>query len=386
MTEFSDSDLQVSDGFQLGSWSVRPAAGSMLRQQQRVALSPRQMGLLLYFAERPGALLEKEELLAAVWCGAAVEDGALPRCISELRRLLEDSAQNPAYIETVPRRGYRLIAAVTPLPEAPASSEPTAHAPRKPWAFAAASGLLFCALFTASAHDRANGPRSGGRETEPRPQRRSSVAVLDFDNLTPSTTHGWLSDALSETLAAELAASPALRVVQADALAEPAGSPAGSSPGAGRPGGSEGAGDSEAEATRERLRTLSVDFVVYGSYLAPDDAPESALRLDVWVEDVASGHTLAVLTEVRSISQVLQTLSLMGARQRSRLDQGGDGGSAEAPAAGAPEAPGSARGAGEEEIAARSPDRLGVSRRPTAEPRRTDPGCTAGGLAARGSG
>jgi hypothetical protein len=70
------------------------------------------MDVLVYLAAEPGRVIPKEELLEAVWGGAFVEEGALSQAIHSLRKALGDDARQPRYIQTIPKRGYRLIAPV----------------------------------------------------------------------------------------------------------------------------------------------------------------------------------------------------------------------------------------------------------------------------------
>ena len=72
------------------------------------------MDVLVALAERAGDTVTKNELLDRVWAERIVYESVLPRTISELRRLLDDSALQPRYVETVPKRGYRLVATVAP--------------------------------------------------------------------------------------------------------------------------------------------------------------------------------------------------------------------------------------------------------------------------------
>lgn len=79
-------------------------------------LEPKVMEVLVALAEHAGEVVEREELLRCVWGSrAAVADEPLTRCIAELRRALGDSRQTPAFIQTIPKRGYRLLCAIEPL-------------------------------------------------------------------------------------------------------------------------------------------------------------------------------------------------------------------------------------------------------------------------------
>ncbi len=72
------------------------------------------MNLLVFLAREPGRVVSKEEIVEAVWEGRIVADSALSRVIADLRRALDDDARQPRYIETIPKRGYRLIAEIRP--------------------------------------------------------------------------------------------------------------------------------------------------------------------------------------------------------------------------------------------------------------------------------
>src|SRR5436309_14871671 len=82
-------------------------AGRLWRGDQPVALRPKAWALLCYLAERPGILVTKDELHAAVWGDVVVSDDTLTRTLAELRQMLGDAAQTSRIIETVHRRGLR---------------------------------------------------------------------------------------------------------------------------------------------------------------------------------------------------------------------------------------------------------------------------------------
>ncbi|MGH9603253.1 MAG: winged helix-turn-helix domain-containing protein [Terriglobales bacterium] len=82
-------------------------------------LEPKMMEVLVYLAEHQGGVVPKEELMRTVWADTFVTDDVLTRCIHELRRALEDDAKEPHVIQTVPKRGYRLMLAVEPVVPVP---------------------------------------------------------------------------------------------------------------------------------------------------------------------------------------------------------------------------------------------------------------------------
>ncbi len=81
-------------------------------------IEPRVADVLRYLAERPGQVVGREELIEAVWKTTNISDDVLSRCAGLIRRLFEDDAQEPRVLETITKRGYRLIADVRPLDEA----------------------------------------------------------------------------------------------------------------------------------------------------------------------------------------------------------------------------------------------------------------------------
>jgi DNA-binding winged helix-turn-helix (wHTH) protein len=84
----------------------------LLRDGVPVELSSRYLDALILLASQPGALISKDRFMDEVWRGVPVTDEALTQCIKSLRRVLGDDAARPRFIETVPKHGYRFVAAV----------------------------------------------------------------------------------------------------------------------------------------------------------------------------------------------------------------------------------------------------------------------------------
>jgi DNA-binding winged helix-turn-helix (wHTH) protein len=99
--------------FDLGDWRVDAASGEIARRAggDAVRLEPKLMDLLVLFAGSPGRIIGKDEVIAAVWGGRAIGDDTLASAISKLRKAL-GAGKTQKYIETVPKRGYRLVAEV----------------------------------------------------------------------------------------------------------------------------------------------------------------------------------------------------------------------------------------------------------------------------------
>lgn len=98
--------------FYVGEWLVDPATGRIRRQNEEVKLEPKVMEVLCYMAARPGMVITREHLESDVWTGTIVGYDALTATIIKLRKALQDDSKNPKYIETLPKKGYRLIADV----------------------------------------------------------------------------------------------------------------------------------------------------------------------------------------------------------------------------------------------------------------------------------
>jgi DNA-binding winged helix-turn-helix (wHTH) protein/Flp pilus assembly protein TadD len=128
----------------IGEWRAELLTGRLVRNGEERNLEPKVMDLLFLLGSRPGVVLSREELIAQLWPGMVVGDDALARTIFKLRKALEDDPKSPRFIETLPKRGYRLIAEVSPSP--PQRSRPAAPVNRRPLAM----GFIALALLLAT--------------------------------------------------------------------------------------------------------------------------------------------------------------------------------------------------------------------------------------------
>jgi DNA-binding winged helix-turn-helix (wHTH) protein len=96
----------------IGPWLVEPSLNLLTCGEASVRVRAQLMDLLLCLASRPGKVFAKEEIVADVWEGRWIADSALSRCVAELRAAIGDDAQQPRVIQTIIKRGYRLIAPV----------------------------------------------------------------------------------------------------------------------------------------------------------------------------------------------------------------------------------------------------------------------------------
>src|SRR5438105_2346400 len=115
----------------------------LAREGQEVPLPPRVIGVLDVLTARPGEIVSKQELIETVWKDAFVSDTSLAEAISFLRQALGDDPQQPSYIQTIHRRGYRFLPAAADAPAESVVAAPAAAVPRDnlvallPWALVA---------------------------------------------------------------------------------------------------------------------------------------------------------------------------------------------------------------------------------------------------------
>lgn len=102
----------------VGPWRVDAGTGELRRGNEALRVEPKVAEVLLHLARRSGQVVSRDELLNTVWPGVMVGDDALTQAIIKLRKALGDDAKRPTYIETLAKRGYRLIAPVGRVTEA----------------------------------------------------------------------------------------------------------------------------------------------------------------------------------------------------------------------------------------------------------------------------
>lgn len=96
-------------GFYLGDLLVEPLKGRVTDQQKSRHLAPKAIEVLLCLAESPGELVTRETLLGTVWGAGQGSHEALGHAVSEIRHALDDHPDDPRFIQTLPKRGYRLL-------------------------------------------------------------------------------------------------------------------------------------------------------------------------------------------------------------------------------------------------------------------------------------
>ena len=104
--------LSSAAPFRLGDWVIEPRLNCVSRGDQSVHVRRQLIDLLVFLAGRPGQVVSKEEIFQGVWPGQFVAESGLARCISQLRDVFDEDPRDPKVIQTIPTRGYRLVAEV----------------------------------------------------------------------------------------------------------------------------------------------------------------------------------------------------------------------------------------------------------------------------------
>jgi len=192
---------------QVAGWRVERNLNRLSRNGKSVQVEPKAMEVLVFLAEHPGEVLSREAILQAVWADTHVCNEVLTYCIFELRKALEDDAKNPQIIQTIPRRGYRLIA---PVRTEAGLTQPAPAEPKRriPWLYIGATALVVAALsgsvywYSASARALAES---------------DFVLLTDFVNSTGETV---FDDTLKHALAMHLNQTPFLNIYPEERVRE----------------------------------------------------------------------------------------------------------------------------------------------------------------------
>ena len=195
--------------FHIADWRVDPANNQICQGEQVSRLEPRAMDVLVYLAKRQGQVVSREELEAMVWDRRIVTHDAMSAAINKLRKAFNDDPRHPRIIETVSKRGYRLIAPVT---QAGSSSEQVApvktHMYRRQPVILLFFFLLLLTVFVAVWL-----ARLGGESPVHSGVVLPSVVVLPFHNLGQDMAQDYFSDGITDDLITDLSKVKRLRVI-----------------------------------------------------------------------------------------------------------------------------------------------------------------------------
>lgn len=216
----------MDQDFKLGPWVVRPTLNSVSRNGDNTRLEPKAIEVLACLAQADGGVVSKDKLIADVWADTPfVGDDVLVRCISDLRRAMEDDAKAPHIIETIPKRGYRLLEKVElidPTPP-PKSLQVPAYADQfsgttqtgfwRRWqSFLFLSAVIVILAVGAIYGWRIIRHRISLKATAIAAPIRS-LAVLPFENLSGDPAQEYFADGMTDEVITMLAKDLPLRVI-----------------------------------------------------------------------------------------------------------------------------------------------------------------------------
>ena len=203
-----------------GEYALDLRTGELLRGATPLKLQPQPGRVLTILVRRAGQVVTRQELASEVWGSETFVDyeQGLNYAVRQIRAVLEDDAEHPRFLETLPKRGYRFIAPLTdagPVEEAPLpSKEPDSQAirPKFPWRVAVACivlGGLAASIIVGLNWDhlrRRWRPGLSGHRIE-------SLAVLPLHNLSHDPEQEYFSDGMTDQLITDLAKFGGLRVI-----------------------------------------------------------------------------------------------------------------------------------------------------------------------------
>lgn len=180
--------------------------GELRRDGKPLGLQEKPLQILLALLENPGVLVSREELHHRLWPDDTFLgfDEGLNTAIRKLRQVLNDSADAPRYIETIPKRGYRFIATVDFVPEGTRSTDLRERRSRRKLAVVAGA---FAILVTALV---AGGVLLRTRKGSP---SFSSIVVLPLEQLSGDASQEYFADGMTDAITTSLAKMKSLRVI-----------------------------------------------------------------------------------------------------------------------------------------------------------------------------
>jgi TolB-like protein/DNA-binding winged helix-turn-helix (wHTH) protein len=319
-----------------GVFEVDLRAGELTRLGKRVRLQEQPFQLLAMLLAKPGVLVTREELHLKLWPETTVDfDHGLNKAVSKIREALGDSAENPRFVETVARRGYKFLADVTVVGDeqpAPESVDLARQLNAGPLDLRAATALPAAALpattSPAAAPPAAVSPAAtpsatpppgrsnrlaqwffGGllvlvvllltviRPSTPPSPEIHSIAVLPLQNLSTDMSQDYFTDGMTDELITDLAQIRRLRVIASPSSI---------------------ANGRSHQSPREIARNLNVDAVLTGSVLFSNNHVRITARLvkmpserDVWAQSYErdTQHPLKTQSEIaQSIADELRNI------------------------------------------------------------------------------
>lgn len=272
--------------FTVGDWLVEPQLDRISRDDDVRSLRPQVMELLVFLAAHPGSVVPANILLSELWDGRIVTEGSVYNCVSELRAALTGPEDKPL-IETIPRRGYRLVAPVAQV-DSEGSDQPSDRNARP------ARALVLTAM-TVVATGALAWLILESRPGPTHPSEIRSLAVLPLDNLSSSPEQDeYFTHGMTEALIARLGRIPELRVISRTSAMQL----------------------KQSDMTIPQIaEALHVDGVVEGSVMTAEDE----VRITLQLIDGATDTHLWTNSYIRSVDDILDLQTEMANSIASEL-------------------------------------------------------------------
>ena len=223
MTTPTDLSVQISSNqpFMLGDWHVDPTSCRITKGDKTIRLEPKVMEVLVYLASNPGKVISREELEEKIWTGTIVGYDALTSTMLKLRKAFKDSPKDPQLIETVPKRGYRLIAPVLPItdreqPSLLRSSTKTTTIPFLKSGNWLITLVVISILMIIGGIQLFRFAQKPADISTTEVTNRLSIAVLPLTNLSEDSNQEYFADGLTNDLITDLTRLSSLIVISRD--------------------------------------------------------------------------------------------------------------------------------------------------------------------------
>lgn len=248
------TEEELRQGFTLGEWEVLPLRGVLRRGDQEERPEPRVFGVLIALAKRNGDLVTRDELVDELWDGRPTSDEPINRCMSQLRGHLGDKSRPHEYVETLTRRGYRLLKPVELLhpaePETAVAADAQVATPSSRWKAVSAAVIVAAVAWIAW--------------TQIPPGDFRSIGVMPFENASLDPANDYLVSGFKDELVHTLHNIPNFTVKTSRDVRE-------------------------GDETRDIARDLDVDTVLTGRVHRNGDV----LQIFYTVEDGRTGGVIA---------------------------------------------------------------------------------------------
>lgn len=201
--------MPVQDQLRVADWTVQPDLNQLSAPGRTVKVEPKAMAVLLYLADRAGQVVSREALLGQVWPGVVVGDDSLTQVIIKLRKALGDDPDQPTYIQTITKKGYRFVAPVQRAAETGAPSIPPQQV-RVRWFTGAVTVVLLLAMALLWQAGRQATPRA---DLAADVSQAPTVAIAPFEALSKDSQEMLLARGITADLLADLSKSSGLSVI-----------------------------------------------------------------------------------------------------------------------------------------------------------------------------